>query len=57
MATISINIPDAMAPRALDAIAATKGWHEGLGITKAQFAKQWIAGLVKEVLIDYEGSF
>lgn len=55
MATISIDIPDAVVPRVLDAFAATYSWP-GTGLTKGQFAKQCLANYVKEVTKAYEAS-
>lgn len=54
MATITINIPDAQVPRALEAFAETFGWTAAMGVTKAAFAKQKVAEYVKETTLGYE---
>lgn len=55
MANITIIIPDAVAPRVLDAVAARYGWSTGTGMTKAQFAKDIIVKLLKESVRMHEG--
>ena len=51
MASITINIPDAVAPRVIDAIASEFHWDSSSGVTKNAFAKQqiieWMKGVVK----------
>lgn len=54
MASITIDVPDAVVPRCLDAIAATTGWTSGNGFTKAQWAKKVIATYVKSIVTQYE---
>lgn len=56
MASITVTIPDAYAQRVLDAIAGTYGFDPNDGFTKAQFAKQYLAGAIKQILIAYEGT-
>lgn len=55
MASINITIPDAVAPRVLDAMAARYGWTTESGMTKAQFAKDVIVRLLKETVKMHEG--
>lgn len=55
MATITLTIPDAVAQRVLDAVAAQHGWHEGLGVTKAVFAKQFVIRVLKDAVRSHEG--
>lgn len=54
MATITITVPDAVAPRVLDAVAATYGWDANMGLTKAQFAKKWLQGQLQTTVKNYE---
>lgn len=54
MASITVTVPDAVAPRVLDAVAATHGWDANTGITKAQFAKKWLADQLKDTVRNYE---
>lgn len=57
MATvITITIPDAAAGRIVDAFAAEFNWNSGMGVTKAQFAKQQIIEFAKQVTRNYEGN-
>lgn len=53
--TLSITIPDAVAARVIDAIAATKGYDPASGQTKAQFAKAHLLRYLKDIVIAYEG--
>ncbi len=54
MASITIDVPDAVVPRCLNAIAATTGWTANSGFTKAQWAKKVIATYVKSIVTQYE---
>lgn len=54
MASITIDVPDAIAPRCLDAVAAATGWTAGSGFTKAQWAKKIIAAYLKTLITQYE---
>lgn len=56
MASITITIPDAVAPRVLDAVASRYGWAPDLGVTKAQFAKSILVNLLKESVKLHEGN-
>lgn len=56
MASINITIPDAVAPRVLDAMAAQYGWTAESGLTKAQFAKSIIVKMLKDVVRAHEGT-
>lgn len=55
MANITINVPDAVAPRVLDAVAARYNWTAESGMTKAQFTKDWIMRWLKETVKMHEG--
>lgn len=70
MATVSISIPDAVAPRVLDAIATAYGYDpspgdpnatppvpagKDAGKTKAQFARSIVARFLTEVVAGVEG--
>ena len=54
MAQIILDIPLGVTNRVLDAIAAAKGWTATSGLTKAQFAKQYIVRHIKDIVQDYE---
>lgn len=61
MATLSITIPDAVAPRVMDAVASIYGYLDpetGLprvpGQTKAQFAKETVKTFLKNVVKQHE---
>lgn len=55
MANITINVPDVVAPRVLDAVAARYEWTAESGLTKAQFTKQVIVRWLKETVKMHEG--
>lgn len=55
MATITITIPDAVAPRVLDAVAVRYGWTATSNLTKAQFTKRVLTDLLKESVKMIEG--
>lgn len=56
MAQITITIPDLVASRVLDAMAARYNWTSDSGLTKAQFAKKVIMDLLKETVKMHEGN-
>lgn len=56
MATLTINIPDPIAGRVLDALAARYEWSAESGLTKAQFAKAVIIKLLKDAVRSHEGN-
>lgn len=56
MATITITIPDDKVARVREAFVAEYGWTPELGVTKAEFAKQQIIKLIKQVVKDSEGN-
>jgi len=56
MASISINIPDAIAPRVLGAFAGMHNYDAASGLTKAQFAKAIVAGYVKNTVRAWEAN-
>ena len=55
MATITITIPDAVVPRVLAAVCNTYNYDPAGGQTQAQFAKQIVAGMLREIVASYEG--
>jgi len=56
MAQLNITFPDGVANRVLDAFAATFGYDPGLGVTKAQFAKQQVVEFIKETVKSHEAN-
>ena len=56
MASITINIPDSVVSRVLDAVAARYNWDPESGLTKAQFAKALIVNLLKDTVKMHEGN-
>lgn len=54
MAQITITIPDAVAGRVVDAMAARYGWTTETGLNKTQFAKRIIVNLLKETVKMHE---
>lgn len=56
MASITLTIPDAVLPRVLDAMAATRNYNPATDGTKAQFAKAQLVAWLKSVVVDYEGN-
>lgn len=68
MATVSINIPDTIAPRVLTAFANTYGYQAQIPdpnnpgqtianpVTEAQFAKTQLISHIKDVIYNYESS-
>lgn len=55
MARLTVDFPDAIAPRVLDAWAALYGWTAASGLSKAQFLKQDIIAKIKDAVRRYEG--
>lgn len=54
MAQIVITIPDAALQRVIDALCARGNWTPDLGITKAAYAKQQLALIVKSITFQHE---
>lgn len=54
MASTTLNIPDPVLPRVLDACAAKWGYTPGGGQTKAQFFKAALGAYVKATVKQYE---
>ena len=54
MAQITINIPDAVQPRVVDAICAQTGWDGST--TKAVWARTQIIKYVKSLVVAFEAS-
>ncbi len=55
MATITITIPDAVAPRVLDAVTGTfASDFVASGLTKAQYVKSYIVKDLKSIVRAYE---
>ena len=55
MATITITIPDAVAVRVVDAVAARYSWTAATGLTKQQFVKSVLVNLLRESVKMHEG--
>lgn len=56
MPAITINIPGGVTARVLDAIAMNNGWDAASGITKGDFAKNWMIQQIKQQVQIYEGN-
>ena len=56
MATLTINIPDAVAPRVVNAFAARFGYDSEVDGTKAQFLKKQVVLWMKEQVRDHEAN-
>lgn len=56
MATLQITIPDAILARVLDAVAAANGYDPASGLTKAQFARNVLARLIKDMVKSQEAT-
>jgi hypothetical protein len=54
MATISLQIPDAVLPRVIDALCADGEWTSASPLTRAQFARQQIITYVRSVVRQHE---
>lgn len=54
MAQLTLNIPDAMMPRVIDALAARGHWTDMTGTPKPAYAKQVLADWLKEETMRYE---
>lgn len=52
---VSINIPDAVVSRVVEAMAVRYGWTTESGLTKTQFAKRVLTNLLKETVKMHEG--
>lgn len=53
MASVIIDIPDAILPDLLEAFAVKYGWTAQSGLTKAQFAKRMLAEHAKSIYQNY----
>lgn len=56
MATINLQIPDALLPRLLVAIADHYGWDPEGGQTRAQFAQSVLIRHCKDILRNHEAN-
>jgi hypothetical protein len=57
MAQITLNVPDAVLDRVLDAVGVTFGYEQnGAGRTKAQFAKAVLADWLTDIVVNHEAS-
>lgn len=56
MAVLTITIPDAVKDRVIDAICIRGGYSATSGLTKIQFAKQYILDTMKGIVSDHESS-
>ena len=54
MAQIIITIPDAQIQRILDGICGQYKYDTASGITKAQFARQKVGEMIKNIVLAYE---
>jgi regulator of protease activity HflC (stomatin/prohibitin superfamily) len=54
MANLTITIPDAVAPRVTEALAARQGWTADSGKTQAQAAKQAVIEFIHAITRSYE---
>jgi hypothetical protein len=54
MAQIVINIPDPSVPRVVDALCLSGHWSAELGITRAAFAKNEVARMIRERVVAIE---
>lgn len=54
MAQLIIDVPDAIATRALNLFAAKTGWTVETGLTKLQWAKQETAKWIKSICVGQE---
>ena len=54
MATITFTIPDAQLARVIDAVSDFGGWTPTNPLTRAQFAKRFIADRIKQLVLQQE---
>lgn len=53
---LTINIPDEVASRVIDAVAANYGYDPASGLTKLQFCRRWMIQQLREATIGYEAN-
>jgi len=56
MASITINVPDAVMPRVVTALSTMGGWTEASGETRAVVAKRQIVSTIKQQVRTYESA-
>jgi hypothetical protein len=56
MATLSITIPDEVAPRVFDALAARYAYDPASGLTKAQFVRDLLKSWMRDEVRDHEAA-
>jgi hypothetical protein len=54
MAQLTIDIPDAVAPRVLTAFCDAHGWQAGSGISRQQFMKRAVIDYIKQAVRSQE---
>jgi hypothetical protein len=54
MAQITLEIPDAVLPRVIDALCIAGHWSPELGIARGMFAKQEVARMIRERVVSVE---
>lgn len=52
--TISIDIPDTLAPRVCEAFAITQGYDASAGQSKEEFVKSRLTAFLRDVTASYE---
>jgi hypothetical protein len=55
MATVTINIPDAVLTRVTTAFTSTRVYNPLTDGTPAQFTKSVVVNFIKSVVVEYEG--
>lgn len=53
---LTIDIPDGVAQRLIDAVASNQGWTEASGQSKAQFAKRYVIETLRANVRQHEGA-
>lgn len=54
--TITITVSSADLNRLVDAVSNRYGWTDAMGVTKAQFTKNWLGTMLKNEVKTYETS-
>lgn len=55
-AQFTINIPDAVVQRVVDAWSIGRGWTAKSGVSKTKFAKKQIRNIIKDQVVNYEAT-
>jgi hypothetical protein len=56
MAQVSINIPDALLPRVVNAFCIKYNYNVGMGITKQEFARKCMIDIIRTTVTQTEES-